>query len=1657
MSLKETNRTLNYDCESDRSGNPAAQHVSFYDCFGIYEEFKMLRCRLERRARFLEAKAERNSPLTPSKLKPNHLRSGMNVNTNFTSGLGLGLDYNFKSKDYTANASYDLNNIGGKKWANVNLGISASKSGHASFSASYNSDGNTHIPQSLRGGGATLDFGNDGLIGLSVQGLKGATIGTLTYDTNTHGFQPLSLNYNFQNEFNQGQAAENAANNHQKSQMEILMKELSLGTKMDKPLFTQAEIDKALPKDEHGNIDMDKADPEKLLEKWNAHKEALSQTPDGLKKWKEEVSRAGERSGIEVKFNDGKSATSSFGKFVTGLMGDVAQSFGFANDGSKMVDKAGVFHLDTCFVPGSKITRLKNKNIKIYGNINSTEINLNEFSSNDYEFTNIEEIKIGDVVKSWNENTNLFENKRVTQTFVHEVPQLFFLELDGEEEIHTTWNHPFRRLAPSSSGEVSTANAVSSSELLGVSSYELLGVSLLDVSGSRGGSSELNSNQLATNISKSQGSSETNKDLHLLGGRIQENTITQLLTTNQLATNNSKSSHLTTNNSKAQTLTPSLTTRSEWVKVEDLKLRDQVLRSDGSWGTVTGIYYYNTEPTKVYNLEVEDNHTYVVGGDTLGIGYVVHNYSKEHEAVFGQIKKLSNDVYKVAKEFAGLEGGTGNEVYQRAVKLEQEVKSTNALRESLKTESNALNLEKNKAEAGLELNKRRNSDFLAAIHNPDSNDLPGISELRKQLKNVDPVKGFTKEQMKTVSSWVNTNGLRMIGIQTGAGMGGSPIKAYIAGTASHITGMEEHGKLTNVIKDTNEKIAQHKIKEDNIGKQMIERSERAKADLVKYVQEKHGNDPRYAEVLVEHGLVKKDAFNQNESKVTYDEKMKALGDKIPAGTKKRLDEFTTKIADIRVKQNQLEAASYTQWNKDHPNEPYKRTPDLERRRNDMISQQKTLEKERATIINREVAPFSKEPELHRLEKLGESNSLNEKQKTELTQLRNEKKTHETQVAALFDKDNAKLHSSLEDIDLKNSKPMTVSTTQSRFENETIHKLRSKDNAATKQLSWEGKTYQRNVNNETGEVNFEREYKPGVKEEISVTDSGQIKQKLTWNNVFGKPEESVKVFDANGKFLTELSGTKPATVETNPNEKVTIKPNEPKGEIVKNDLNEVKNLIANNNLTSKERLSKINTLDEIEVNGKRYVKETVVTENVKTKNTKEKVTFFTLQNENGKSERISFEEVNSGYKDAKGKPIKTIEMVQVQSEGTVAEDTKRFDRFGNEIPDQDHAGNYPTFAENPKYYLERAKQIFKEKNIQTVVDSDGNLEKYNGNSSLVSLANDGFMNISSLTQTQRDQSYLGQKNKDGKPVLYSLPGSKGGDVLDESACQSHGPATVLASLGFKMTPEQINQYGKLSVMMTRMAAEAGQALPHKPRPSEMSIQEISDLVLKPLGFEVPPGNEGALIAWGKDRPEAPDVKDYEFNPDDYEKAKENYKQKLRDFKLKFQEEHLNAWITKQLEKGNIVVSGADFTAGGHVATFIGKDRDGWYSNDSYGDANTNYKSHDGKMNHYKFQDYALGYGYVIKKSGNAMTETERKTYLKDYTSFPGLNKNQSNLTSSIRSLENIVKNASDEKKRQESEQKLNELRKNLETTEEEIQRIQKQWGMKWNPKTGSIFF
>ncbi|WP_082288935.1 polymorphic toxin-type HINT domain-containing protein [Leptospira noguchii] len=430
-------------------------------------------------------------------------------------------------------------------------------------------------------------------------------------------------------------------------------------------------------------------------------------------------------------------------------------------------------------------------------------------SEEDYEYIAIEKIQIGDVVKSWNENTNLFENKRVTELFVHEVPQLFFLELDGEEEIHVTWNHPFRRLAPSSSG---------------------LGVSLLDVSVSSGDSSD------------------TNNNLLVLGEKDQENSVLQTLTTNQLATNISK----------AQTLTPPLTTRSEWVKVEDLKLRDQVLRSDGSWGTVTGIYYYNTEPTKVYNLEVEDNHTYIVGGDTLGIGYVVHNYEGSFDKGVAAIKAQ-------VKGFMGGSGlfGLGPEhpMSGEAKALHDNLTHYDSEDKRLGGEKNQIATEGRRLEGQKELFFRKNDFLLGIVRDSSSNGVEGIADLRKSLANTDPKRGFSKAEMSAIGDFMkknfgNSNGLGMNFGGSGFTTGGMSNLIANGGIKSELLKAAGEAGSSGTLAHLNERLGANK---EQLRLKTIEH-EAAGAHLAKIItqdfekfkvaaSERHYNDANYSDFI----------------------------------------------------------------------------------------------------------------------------------------------------------------------------------------------------------------------------------------------------------------------------------------------------------------------------------------------------------------------------------------------------------------------------------------------------------------------------------------------------------------------------------------------------------------------------------------------------------------------------------------------------------------------------------------------------------------------------------------------------------------------------------------------------------------------------------------
>ena len=69
-----------------------------------------------------------------------------------------------------------------------------------------------------------------------------------------------------------------------------------------------------------------------------------------------------------------------------------------------------------------------------------------------------------------------------------------------------------------------------------------------------------------------------------------------------------------------------------WVTAGELEAGDEVYRLDGSTAVVTGSELERLdEPVKVYNLEVEDYHTYFVGD----VPVLVHNYKTENDLYAG--------------------------------------------------------------------------------------------------------------------------------------------------------------------------------------------------------------------------------------------------------------------------------------------------------------------------------------------------------------------------------------------------------------------------------------------------------------------------------------------------------------------------------------------------------------------------------------------------------------------------------------------------------------------------------------------------------------------------------------------------------------------------------------------------------------------------------------------------------------------------------------------------------------------------------------------------------------------------------------------------------------------------------------------------------------
>ncbi|MCP5486960.1 MAG: hypothetical protein H7A22_15610 [Spirochaetales bacterium] len=65
------------------------------------------------------------------------------------------------------------------------------------------------------------------------------------------------------------------------------------------------------------------------------------------------------------------------------------------------------------------------------------------FSENGQHYKRIEEIRTGDVVLAWNEESGELSYKRVVNTFIRETDQIYRLSFERGEEIQTTHSHPF--------------------------------------------------------------------------------------------------------------------------------------------------------------------------------------------------------------------------------------------------------------------------------------------------------------------------------------------------------------------------------------------------------------------------------------------------------------------------------------------------------------------------------------------------------------------------------------------------------------------------------------------------------------------------------------------------------------------------------------------------------------------------------------------------------------------------------------------------------------------------------------------------------------------------------------------------------------------------------------------------------------------------------------------------------------------------------------------------------------------------------------------------------------------------------------------------------------------------------------------------------------
>ncbi|MCR9141031.1 MAG: TIGR04388 family protein [bacterium] len=143
--------------------------------------------------------------------------------------------------------------------------------------------------------------------------------------------------------------------------------------------------------------------------------------------YRDDIFEGGE--GDLVNEGDGDTYANAFTQWLGSIGGEIAGLFGHNSDGHGWVDDKGVYHERTCFVAGTLV--------RVHPETRGA------FEENGSWYKRIEEIEVGDVVLSWNEESGEISFQPVINQFVRRTEQIYIIEYADGTRIETTATHPF--------------------------------------------------------------------------------------------------------------------------------------------------------------------------------------------------------------------------------------------------------------------------------------------------------------------------------------------------------------------------------------------------------------------------------------------------------------------------------------------------------------------------------------------------------------------------------------------------------------------------------------------------------------------------------------------------------------------------------------------------------------------------------------------------------------------------------------------------------------------------------------------------------------------------------------------------------------------------------------------------------------------------------------------------------------------------------------------------------------------------------------------------------------------------------------------------------------------------------------------------------------